>query len=83
VIPLLLALPLTVAVSFAVEFGLTVATAGDSVTEIWEGGGSVWILEEPPHPKLPAARKTDGRNRNSIMRFLEFITHRPSHSKKL
>jgi hypothetical protein len=41
VIPLLLASPLTVAVSFAVELGWTVDTAVDSVTEIWEGGGNV------------------------------------------
>jgi hypothetical protein len=83
VIPLLLASPLTVAVSFAVELGWAVATAVDSVTEIWDGGGNACELEEPPHPKLPAATTKDGNNRNSIMRFLEFITHRPSHPTKL
>jgi hypothetical protein len=41
VIPLLLASPLTVAVSLAVKLVCTVAVMGDSATEICLGGGNV------------------------------------------
>jgi hypothetical protein len=82
VIPLLLASPLTVAASFTVELSWTVATAGNSDTEIWEGGGNVCVLE-PPHPKVPIARKADDRICGSLRRFRDFIANLPFRLRML
>lgn len=79
--PLLEGSLVTVDVNSCVPFAMTVAVAGETVTEIAGGGGALDGALDELHPKPAKVRTTDNRICRTNTRFLEVIAGFPPHSR--